>query len=365
MTVIGTNSASLRTQRAIETAAKTTAQAMERLSTGKRINSAKDDAAGLAISTVLTSRLKGLEAGIRNAQDGISLVQSAEGLLGEVGNALQRLRELSLQAANGVNNGQARAALQAEFTETLAHIDGLLAKGSFNGITLFSDTSRGMAATDHNRDGDFQDIYKAGYYRPLRDETLHRSGANEVTIQTGANAEDAVTIKLPALRSNGDDFTLLGTEMAVNGATRFVGIGNIDLTLDANVDVARTWAADSDGCYGWGDPEGYVRYTDSDYKSYKEIGVTASQGLDIIDAAIRQISDARVTLGATQRRLESVITQAQTEIINLSEARSRIEDADFSTETTALAKSQILSQAATAMLAQANARQRDILKLIE
>lgn len=365
MTVIGTNSAAMRAQRATEAAAKTSAQAMERLSTGKRINSAKDDAAGMAISTVMTSKLKGLEAGIRNAQDGISLAQSAEGLLGEVGNALQRLRELSLQAATGTNDGQARAALQAEFTETLAHIDGLLGKGSFNGITLFSDTSRGIAATDHNRDGDLLDIYQVCNDTPLRNEKLHHAGGKDVTIQTGVNAEDTVTIKLPALRSNGDDFTLLGMDMAVNGTTRFVGIGNIDLTLDANVDVGSIKAHDSDGRYGWGDPGGYVRYTDSDYKSYKGVGVTASQGLDVIDAAIQQISEARVTLGATQRRLESAITQAQTEIINLSEARSRIEDADFSAETTALAKSQILSQAATAMLAQANSSQRDILKLIE
>ncbi|MEW6628941.1 MAG: flagellin [Pseudomonadota bacterium] len=362
MSVIGTNSMALRAQRAIETASKATAQATERLSSGKRINGARDDAAGLAIATSMTSQLKGLEMGVRNAQDGISPVQSAEGLLGEVETSLQRLRELALQAANDVNTADQRTAMQVEFEATLSHVDTLLEQGMFNDILLFSDTSNGIAATDYNRDGDLldQNVYNCSW-----DEPDHQAGANRVTIQTGPDASDTVTLDLPTLRSNTDDFTLLGTDMNVAGTMRFVGIGNIDLTLEQDVGVGATCGHDSGGTYGWGDSVGYVRYTGSDYKSYKAIGVTASHGLSVIDAAIEQISAARVALGAGQQRLESVAAQAQTEIVNLTEARSRIEDADFSAETTALATSQILSQAATAMLAQANASQRDVLKLIE
>lgn len=362
MTVIGTNSAALRAQRAIESANTALGQASERLSTGKRINSAKDDAAGLAIVTGMTSQIRGMEVGQRNALDGISLAQTAESTLAQVEASLQRLRELALLGANGTNNANDRAALQAEFVQTVAQIDEVLETAQFNGTKLFSDTSNGILAIDHNRDGDLRDtaVYHVG-----QDETVHRAGGKAIKIQTGANATDAVMLALPTLRSSEDQFTLLGTETAVGGTMRFVTIANIDLTLDADVDVARTCDYDSGGVHAWGDPSGYVQYTDSDYKSYADIGVTAAHGLDVIDAAIAQISNGRVALGAMQRRLESVSAHMQNGMINLTEARSRIEDADFSAETTNLAKNQILSQASTAMLAQANASQRDVLKLIE
>ncbi|HUD93296.1 flagellin [Sphingobium sp.] len=362
MSVIGTNSAALRAQRAIETAGKAQAEAAQRLSTGKRINSAKDDAAGLAIASSMTSQIRGLEVGKRNAADAISLTQTAEGVLGEVENSLQRLRELSLQANNGVLDMDDRAALQTEFSQTVAHIDALLGNAAFNGIALFSDTSRGIVARDYNRDGDFRDY---DVYGSDQDEPLHNAGSGTITVQAGPNSDDTVTITLPTLRSNDDNFTLLGTDIAVSGTMRFVGIGNIDLTLTQDVDVAPVWGYDSGGHYSWADPAGHVAYTDSDYKSFAAIGVTARTGLTVIDAALDQIATARIALGSSQRRLESLSAQMDDSIVNLTEARSRIEDADFSAETTALARSQILSQAATAMLAQANARQQDVLKLIE
>jgi len=357
MSVIGTNSAALRAQRAIEAATKAQGQASEKLSTGKRINSAKDDAAGMAIAQTMTSQLRGMEVAKRNAADAISLTQTAEGVLGEVQNSLQRMRELTLQAANGVNRPEDRAALQTELDQTVAHINALLQNSEFNGVNLFSNTAQGVAARDYNADGDFLDYGQSEIY--------HSAGSTGINVQAGANATDNVAITLPTLRSNSDDFTLLGTDLSVNGRMRFVGISNIDLTLDYDVDVAAVHRTNDLGSTGWMDPEGYVAFTDSDYKSYAQIGVTAQQGLAVIDAALAQISTARVNLGAAQSRLESISSQLDTNIVNLTDARSRIEDADFSTESTALAKSQILSQAATAMLAQANARQQDVLKLLE
>ena len=310
----------------------------------------------------MTSQLRGMEVAKRNAADAISLTQTAEGILGEVQNSLQRMRELTLQAANGVNRPEDRAALQTEMDQTVAHINALLQNSEFNGVNLFSNTTQGTAARDYNADGDLLDYNGYGYYR---DELMHSAGSTVINVQAGANATDNVAITLPTLRSNSDDFTLLGTDLAVNGTMRFVGISNIDLTLDYDVGVAAVHRTNDLGSTGWMDPEGYVAFTDSDYKSYAQIGVTAQQGLAVIDAALAQISTARVNLGAAQSRLESISSQLDTNIVNLTDARSRIEDADFSTESTALAKSQILSQAATAMLAQANARQQDVLKLLE
>ncbi|MFC3442712.1 flagellin [Sphingobium rhizovicinum] len=361
MSVIGTNSPALRAQRAAEAASKAQAQAAERLSTGKRINSAKDDAAGLAIASSMTSQLRGLETAKRNIADGISLVQTADGFLAEISNSLQRMRELALQAANGVNNPSDRAAMQAEIDQTVAHIDDMLQNAAFNGRSLFSNTTNGVAAHDYNKDTDFQDnVWINGSWR---DES-HSAGSTEVRIQAGANAGDVVAIDIPALRSNSDNFSLLGTDMNIAGFTRFVGIGNIDLTLDQNVGAPRQIEIEN-GQEVWRDAPGHIAYTDSDYKSYASIGVTALDSLAVIDAALDQINGVRVTLGASQRRLESISEQTDSSIVNLTDARSRIEDADFSAETTALAKQQILNQAATAMLAQANARQQDILKLIE
>lgn len=361
MSIIGTNSPALRAQRAIEAASKAQAQAAERLSTGKRINSATDDAAGLAITSAMTSQLRGLETAKRNIADGISLIQTADGFLDEVSSSLQRMRELALQAANGINTASDRAAIQAEMEQTVAHIDGILQNAAFNGRSLFADTANGVKAHDHNKDTDFQDnVWKDGVWY----SESHSAGSADIRIQAGANAQDVVAIDIPALRSNSDTFTLLGTDMPVAGFTRFVGIGNIDLTLDQNVGAPRQIEVEN-GQQVWRDVPGHVAYTDSDYKSYASIGVTARDALTVIDAALHQVNSVRITLGASQRRLESISQQADNSIVNLTDARSRIEDADFSAETTALAKHQILNQAATAMLAQANARQQDILKLIE
>ena len=363
MSVIGTNSAALRAQRAMETASKAQAQAAERLSTGKRINSAKDDAAGLAISSTLSSQIRGLETGKRNAADGISLLQTADGMMDEVQNMLQRMRELAVQASSGVNSPDDLAALQTEMEQAVAHIDALLGSAEFNGNSLFSDTSAGVVARDHNQDTDFKDIYVEDFV--LYDET-HSAGATALDIQTGANATDVTRIEIPTLRSNSDNFTLLGTDMPVAGFERFVGIANIDLTLTQDIGAPRLFAYTTPSGFDvWHDAPGHIQFTASDYKSYAAIGVTAQRALDVIDAALAQISGVRIILGASQRRLESTVAQADTTIINLTDARSRIEDADFSAETTALAKNQILTQAATAMLAQANASQRDIMKLIE
>ena len=269
MTVIGSNISSLRATNAGVKANDMLSTSMERLSTGKRINSAKDDAAGLAISSSMTAQIRGMNQGIRNANDGISLAQTAEGALDEVSNMLQRMRELQVQSKNGTYSTSDVANIKAEQDALAAQITSVVSNTAFNGKKLFD----GSAAS--------------------------------VSIQAGANASDTVTMTMTNLSTDTD--------------------------LAAVVTGGASVAAATLGAY---------------------------------DTALGKIATVRSGLGASQNRLESAVNNLTSNSTNLSDARSRIEDADFSTESTNLAKAQILSQASTAMLAQANQSQQGVLKLL-
>ncbi|HEX7876978.1 MAG TPA: flagellin [Sphingobium sp.] len=277
MTVIGTNSSALRAANASALAGKSLSTAMERLSSGKRINSAKDDAAGLAISSQMTSQIKGMTQGIRNANDGISLAQTAEGALGEVTNMLQRIRELAVQSKSETYSASDRTNLNAEATALKTQITSVLATTEFNGVRIFNSTAA-PAATYAAKTGD-------------------------IDIQAGANSGDVVNIAFSAL-----------TDLASSDVSTAAG---------------------------------------------------AATALGDVDTMLKDVATTRASLGAAQNQLESTVNSLTNNITNLSDARSRIEDADFSAETTALAKSQILGQASTAMLAQANQSQQSVLKLIQ
>ena len=274
MTVINTNVSALRAQNGTRMANEALQTAMERLSSGKRINSAKDDAAGLAISSSMTSQIRGMTQAVRNANDGISMAQTADGALDEVTNMLQRIRELSVQAASGTYQTSDRTNLQTEVTALASQITSITSNTKFNGVGLFTG-SAGSAGT--------------------------------VTIQTGSSSSDTVSM----------DFTQL------------------DLSAVSSVNIADATGA----------------------------GATAA--LTSLDTLITKVGTKRATLGAAESRLGSVVNNLTSNITNLTDARSRIEDADFGTETTNLAKSQILSQASTAMLAQANQSQQSVLKLLQ
>ena len=273
MNVINTNIGALKAANASNAAGKALGTAMERLSTGKRINSAKDDAAGLAITTSMTSQVRGMNQGIRNANDGISMAQTAEGALGEVSNMLQRVRELAVQAASETYSSDDRDNLQSEIDALQTQMTNVLTNSEFNGVKLFD----GSAGT-----------------------------AGAVKIQTGANSTDTVTLTFSDLS-------------AVSGATYSVA------------------GAD---------------------------GTAATTTMGTVDTQLDAINTARAGLGASQNQLESAINTMVAGSTNLSDARSRIEDTDYSAETTALAKSQILSQASSAMLAQANQSQQNVLSLL-
>jgi len=272
MTVIGSNISALRAQNASTKANDALSTAMNRLSTGMRINSAKDDAAGLAISASMTSQIRGMNQGVRNANDGISMAQTAEGALDEVTNMLQRMRELAVQGANGTYSTTDAANITAEQDALGAQISSIVANTSYNGKNLFA------------------------------------TATNNVTIQAGANSSDTVQMSFSQL----------------NAATT---------KLSAVVD-----------------------FTNNKMKT----GLT----LSAFDDAIAEVSTTRAGLGAAQNRLQSAVNNLTNNSTNLTDARSRIQDADFSAESTNLAKAQILSQASTAMLAQANQSSQGVLKLL-
>jgi flagellin len=275
MTVINTNTSALRAQNGSRLANMQLQTAMERLSTGKRINSAKDDAAGLAIANSMTAQIRGMNQGIRNSNDGISMAQTAEGALGEVSNMLQRIRELAVQASSGTYSADDRTNLQAEVSELQTQITSILDNTEFNGVKLF-DGSAGASGT--------------------------------VTIQTGANAGDTVDLT----------FSDLGADTTMTAALA------VDVTALA------------------GDGSELTELSD----------------------AISTIATTRAELGASQSRLQSTVNNLNSNVANLSDARSRIQDTDFAKETTELAKAQVLAQASTAMLAQANQSAQGVLSLL-
>ena len=345
MTVIGTNISALRASNASTSANTSLSQAMERLSTGKRINSAKDDAAGLAIASSMTASINGMNQGIRNANDGMAMAQTADGALNEVTNMLQRIRELAVQSASGTYSDDDRANMQTEVTALQSQINSITSNTTFNGVNLFDGT--------------------AG------------SGGN-VKIQTGADSTDSVTLKLSYL-------SLSAVSGSNSTSTTAAHLGTALGSGDPLIGTTHTVTAED---VAYGAKFGGTAATTSDIGNTKTLAAndqiyvaatttggvsggvsvananSASSALSQIDDALKSVNTERASLGASQSQLQSVVNNLTDNVTNLTSARSGIEDADFSAETANLAKAQILSQASTAMLAQANQSQQGVLQLL-
>jgi flagellin len=275
--IINSNIASLNAQRNVATSQGSLAISMQRLSSGMRVNSAKDDAAGLAIAERMSAQVRGMNVAVRNANDGISLAQTAEGALGKVADSLQRMRELGVQARNATNTTQDLDSIGKEFAELGKEIQRVLGGTTFNGTAILG------------------------------------GGAGAKVFQVGANttANDVVTVTTTDLT------------------------GNADITAVTNDAIDNT-------------------KTSADLKTT----------IDQIDTAINTVSSERATLGAAQNRFEAVISNLMVSVENQSASRSRILDADYATETANLSRSQILQQAGTAMIAQANQMPQQVLSLL-
>tara|TARA_R110002012_G_scaffold210868_1_gene381582 strand:- start:115 stop:999 length:885 start_codon:yes stop_codon:yes gene_type:complete len=293
MSVINTNITALIGQNNLSNSQSMLAKAQERLSSGLRINSAADDAAGQAIANKMTAQIRGMDQASRNASDGISLVQTMEGGLDQINDNLQRIRELAVQGANDTNASEDRDAIVTEINERLEEIDRVAGSNNFNGTNL-----------------------------------LNVSGGGTLNIQVGSNTET-------------EDVITVGT---------------------LNATVA-----------GLGMSGGALSAADGDVPEFAISGGAAAASVvheqfqslvDSVDAATETLDTERATLGATLNRFDSVIDNLATTSTNLSEARSRIEDADYAVEVSNMTRANILQQAGTSMLAQANQTPQSVLSLL-
>ena len=397
--VINTNIMSLNAQRNLNTSSAGLATSMQRLSSGLRINSAKDDAAGLAISERFTTQIRGLDQAVRNANDGISLAQTAEGAMVEIGNNLQRIRELAVQSANATNSDSDRKALNEEVTQLVAEIDRVARQTNFNGTALLDGTFTGAL---------FQVGADAGQTIAINSLV----DANTDVLGASKFASNYVGTAVTSPTAAG---TLTGLKVTVTPATgtaSTVVLDDINYEAGATVEamgkaVAQAFNAkmDQTGIYATSDAAGVVTLTSikgdqtfalaagtggsaiADYgltqsstgggtiptatvaQAAANLSVTtfvgAQRALSIVDAALQKVSSSRAEMGAIQNRFTSTIANLSTTSENLSASRSRIQDADYAKETAELTRTQILQQAGTAMLAQANTAPQSVLSLLQ
>ncbi|PPE74526.1 flagellin [Solimonas fluminis] len=379
---INTNVMSLNAQRNLNSSQSSLSTSIQRLSSGLRINSAKDDAAGLAISERFSSQIKGLNQAQRNANDGISLAQTAEGALGQVTNNLQRIRELAVQSANATNSSTDRAALQAEASQLLSEIDRVANQTSFNGVKLL-DGSFSSAV--------FQVGANAG--ETISISSLVDSNVAALGSVTAATGQSSAVTSIDTLTAVGAGALVInGTDVgagigAAGSAQQRVGqvvdaINNYASTTGVNAayDSAtnRIVLTSAGNIAATGTDDGSltgfdVTGADGDATASTTTGLTglsvasyagASLAIQQVDSALSQVNSARATIGAVQNRFESVVANLATTSENLSAARSRIQDTDFAAETANLTRAQILQQAGTAMLAQANSAPNNVLSLL-
>ena len=450
--VINTNVASLTAQRNLNTSQSSLTTSLQRLSSGLRINSAKDDAAGLAISERMTSQIRGLNQAARNANDGISLAQTAEGALGEMGNNLQRIRELAVQSANSTNSSTDRAALNSEVQQLIGEITRVSEQTSFNGLKLLdgsftsqqfqvgananqtisvsvsdartaklgADVKASVTGVDSGADltggidinGTAIDTSNASTMNDVINAINLKSGDTGVT----AYRADTTVVKTGVFTSGA------ASSLTINGVTVAIGttddvdavIGNINKvsgqtgvtakadTAGTGIDLTHNSGGDVTVKEGTGDVFATTTSTAATYNagiqlstkldgtmtvggtlagatllniaatatSYKVSSLAvdsvanSNTALKAIDFALQQINGARAELGAVQNRFSSVVTNLQTTSENLSASRSRVQDTDFAAETANLTRSQILQQAGTAMLSQANSLPQNVLSLL-
>ncbi len=379
--VINTNTMSLNAQRNLNTSNASLATSIQRLSSGLRINSAKDDAAGLAISERFTTQIRGLDVAIRNANDGISLAQTAEGALSEIGNNLQRIRELAVQASNGTNNQTDRDALNKEVLQLKAEIQRVADQTNFNGTKLLDGSFAGIAFQVGANAGETIEIAKIAnaqlgalggtFTRTTESFDAADLTAFDTAIAAGDLLINGVDIGKIEAAANAQERAGQLVE-AINRVSSQTNVGAAydittgQITLTSNALWAVTGALNDAAVAGIANASTGVAtnttgLTDLSVSSFSNSQLAIGQ----IDKALTEINTARADLGAVQNRFTSTITNLQTTSENLSAARSRIRDTDYAKETAELTRNQILQQAGTAMLAQANTSTQSVLSLLQ
>ncbi|MGG7094134.1 flagellin [Shewanella indica] len=383
---VNTNVTSLSSQKNLNNANSALKTSMERLSSGLRINSAKDDAAGLQISNRLTSQINGLDVAQRNANDGISIAQTAEGAMQESTNILQRMRDLSLQSANGSNSAEDRAAMQKEITSLQEELTRISDTTAFGGQKLLN----GNYGTQAFQVGANANETISITLGDVGADAIGKSGGKEVTgtfaaanvtgliAGTGNEAlefeytdADGNTNTLTVDLTNASDIdglaSAINTALADTGVSVVKDTAGTGLTYSGVMENGSTaltvsTATIDDGSGGSSDIAADVAATvgvdDSGFSAIGDVDISTADGaqsaVSVIDAAIAGIDSQRADLGAVQNRLSFTINNLNNISTNVSDARSRIQDVDFAKETAQMTKQQILSQTSSAMLAQAN-----------
>ena len=386
MSVI-TNINSLVAQNNLATSQSKLATAIQRLSSGMRINSAKDDAAGLAISTRFTTQINGLNQAVSNANDGISLAQNTESALNEVTNNLQRIRTLAVQSANGTNSASDRAALDQEVQQRLAEITRIASQTTFNGKNVL-DGSAGV--TNFQVGSDIGQVISVNLAQSV---AAAKMGAHTKYSATASSGTDLVAVGGVTTVASGATLTVggktatvtagaydsQGLQAAINSALAQAGITTATVTVSDTSATAIKVKLDTVAS-GNGDTSADIG-TSAAF-SLTATAATASVGgmlstadvktvngandmMAAVDSALQTVSDMRSNLGAIQNRFTSTIANLQTISQNLTSSRSQILDADFAQETANMTSASILQQAGVSVLAQANASTQSVLKLLQ
>ena len=381
---IATNIASLTAQRAMLNSNTALETAYERLSTGKRVNSASDDAAALAIGTRMESRVSGLNQAIRNTNDGISMVQIAEGALDEVTTILQRMRDLAVQAANGSMGTDELTYLKAEHDKLAASLDSAIGMAQFNGTSLINASNTGNtiqigAGTSDTMTVTIDGVSASGL-------SVDSASISYTTSTAGDKEETFVGVTL-GTASDVDSYTLTIGSSTFTAATGTVYDSLSDLATELNrlasgtatvTDVAGGFTINFVATGAQSDSDVSLAQVGSDgLNSVASVGsvIVTTQGVDqlagsangaiaTIDTALNTIASDRASLGASQQQLESTVRSLANVAENTSAAVGRIMDTDYAAETANLTKAQILQQAATSILAQANAQPQNVLALL-
>ena len=391
--VINTNVASLMVQRNLNNSQADAATAMNRLSSGLRINSAKDDAAGLSIATRFTSQINGMNQAIRNAGDAVSLTQTAEAALGQVSDNLQRVRELAVQASNGTYSTPDRAAMQTEVSALLAEIDRVAEDTKFNGVKILD----GSYSSTFQVGADNADIISV---TSIADANIAALGSGAVS--TGSVNATTASVAATNAQTAADAIVINGTNIgviaaatskaqridqvvqAVNAKSATTGVSvsynqgqdRLEFVSDQNgIDFAGSTAADNtvvgvleatadSGANGGS--TAVVAAASGGVENSSVASYTSSQTtIQLVDAALTDVNEARSSIGALQSRFESAVSSLMVAVESASASRSRIMDADFAAETAAMTKNQILQQAGISVLSQANAQPQNVLALLQ
>ncbi len=388
MTVINTNVKSLISQNALTKNSRALSAAMEQLSTGKRINSAKDDAAGLAISSRMTSQIRGLDPSVRNGNDVISMLQTAEGALIELTNMLQRMRELSVQAANDTYAPQDRGYLNQEFQQLKDEVQRITRATQWNGMNILDGSFEG----DQGVAGKFafqvganegqvitHTLGDIGFREPDLTFEVTTAGVTgtspeegTVTLSEEFRAGDVVSV---TFGGTAHTYTVLAADIGADQATTLANVATkVTTALNAGTKVTATSSGAVITYEGVANGvltrSGSVTYTDEGaLNQVKDLDITttpnASDALGVIDEAIDTINSGRADIGAVINRLTYAVDNLTNVSQYTSASRSTIQDADYAKASSELARTQIIQQAATAVLAQANTQAQTVLKLLQ